>query len=187
MNEIINKTIDLDQQLLVFLNQLGNEKWDSFWIFITNPLHWIPLFFFLFYLGFRVFKFKKSIAILLYTSLAVLVSLGLMQLIKTSFERLRPIHDPTINTLIRKIIDTDGFSFISGHSMVSAAIATFIYLALKQHYKYLFLIFLFPLLFAYSRLYLAVHYPIDVFLGLLLGFIIARLLYVLIKKRLETK
>lgn len=185
MDEILNNTISFDQHLLIYLNQLGSERWDAFWIFITNPLHWIPLFFFLFFLGYRVFELKKSLIIALYTALAVATSLGVMQIIKTSFQRLRPIHDPNVNTMIRKIIDTNGFSFISGHSMVSAAIATLMYLILKNHYKYMFLIFLFPLLFAYSRIYLAVHYPIDVFLGLLFGVIIAWLIFIPMKKKMN--
>lgn len=183
MDTVIQNVVNLDQELLVYLNQLGNTNWDSFWVFVTNPLHWIPLFVFLFYLGFRVFKLKKSLIIAVYAIVTIIISLGFMEIIKNTFKRLRPIHDSTVNTLIRKVIDTNGFSFISGHSMVSAAIATLTFLILRKNYKHIYFIFLFPLLFAYSRIYLAVHYPIDVFLGLLFGVIIARLMFVLMKKK----
>jgi undecaprenyl-diphosphatase len=50
-------------------------------------------------------------------------------------------------------VKTSGsYSFFSGHAANSMAVATFIYLVMKPHFKYLFLLFLWPLVFAYSHL-----------------------------------
>jgi undecaprenyl-diphosphatase len=57
------------------------------------------------------------------------------------------------------------------------AVATFLYLNFKQNFKYFALIFLWPLIFAYSRIYLGLHYPLDIVSGYLCGFIFGFLMY----------
>ena len=41
--------IDLDKSLFVFLNTLGIELFDAFWMFVTNKKSSIPLYLFLIY------------------------------------------------------------------------------------------------------------------------------------------
>lgn len=177
MDDFLDSIQQLDQDTLLWLHHLGDKNWDGFWVFITNPISWIPLFVLLFILGFRSFGIKKSFSIFMTAILVAISSLGIMHLIKNLTQRLRPIHDPEVNTLIRKVITTDGFSFVSGHSMVSFALATFCFLALHKEYRQMYLVFLFPILFAYSRLYLAVHYPTDIFFGMIAGIFIGSLFY----------
>ncbi|GAH06304.1 unnamed protein product, partial [marine sediment metagenome] len=40
----LDKIIQYDKDLLVFINGLGTENWDSFWLLATNQLSWIPLY-----------------------------------------------------------------------------------------------------------------------------------------------
>jgi len=56
-------------------------------------------------------------------------------------------------------------------------VATFLYLNFKKHFKYLGLLFLWPLIFAYSRIYLGLHYPLDILSGYLCGLINGWLMY----------
>ena len=179
--EILNPLIDYDKQLLLFLHSQGYIFWDGFWIFITNPLHWIPLFFAIFFLGYRVFGIKTSIYIALITSLSAASSLIIVNLIKNYFQRLRPINDSSINESIRVLVEYGDFSFVSGHSTVSFTIAFLTFWILKRQYKYSFFIFLFPLLFAYSRIYLAAHFPTDILFGMLLGYLIALFYFKILK------
>lgn len=171
--DLLNILIDYDKQLLLFLHSQGSLFWDDLWLFITNPLHWIPLFFILFTLGFKTFGFKKAFFIAILTSISTLTALTIVNLIKNYIQRLRPINDISINKSIRIIVEYNDFSFVSGHSTVSFTIAFLSYWVLKSSYKYAFLIFLFPILFAYSRIYLAVHFPIDIIAGMVLGFLLA--------------
>ena len=56
-----------DQDLLVWLNNLGNEPYDAFWIFVTQIESWTPLF--LYFIGIVLYYHKgKKGAILLLLS-----------------------------------------------------------------------------------------------------------------------
>lgn len=180
--ELLNSLIDYDKQLLLFLHSKGNSTWDTFWLFITNPIHWIPLFLLLFFLGYRVLGAKKSLIIALVTALSGAFALMIVNIIKNCIQRVRPINDLSINNTIRILIEQTDFSFVSGHSTVSFTITFISFWVLKKYYKLTFLIFLFPILFAYSRIYLAVHYPIDILFGMLLGYLIAVGFYKIIQR-----
>lgn len=105
-----------------------------------------------------------------------------VNLIKNSTARLRPNNDPAIKDSLRTLINPQSFSFISGHATTSTFFACFVILLLRKKHKKIYLILLFPLLFAYSRLYLGVHFPIDISLGILTGIILANLYYFLFSK-----
>ena len=98
---------------------------------------------------------------------------SIVNIIKNYIQRLRPINDASINKSIRILVEYNDFSFVSGHSTVSFTVAFLSFWILRKYYKYAFLIFIFPILFAYSRIYLAAHFPIDIIAGMLLGYLIA--------------
>ncbi|WP_299521950.1 phosphatase PAP2 family protein [uncultured Lutibacter sp.] len=178
--DFLNSLISYDKQLLLFLHAKGSITWDGFWLFITNPIHWIPLIFLFFYLGYKSFGLKKTIVISLITSLSGVISLLIVTIIKNNIQRLRPINDISINNSIRVLTEQNDFSFVSGHSTVSFTIIFILFWLLKKHYKYAYILFLFPILFAYSRIYLAVHFPIDILFGMLLGYLVALVFYKII-------
>ena len=185
--ELFDRLINYDKQLLLFLHAQGNPYWDGFWIFITTPSHWTPLFLYLFLLSYKAFRLKKALFIGLYTSVSVGIALLIVNVIKNFTQRLRPINDNSINTNIRILIEQNDFSFVSGHSTVSFTIAFLSYWVLRKKYTYSFLVFLFPILFTYSRIYLAVHFPFDILLGMLLGYLIALIFNVIIEKTVFKK
>lgn len=173
----LDKIIQLDKDLLVFLNGLGNENWDSFWLITTNQLSWIPLYLVFFYLIFKSLGWKKGVTLIILTALLVTFSDQFTVFLKNFFERLRPNRDPSINEIIRILKNNKSFSFVSGHATTSTAVSLFMHLTLKKYYKYTILFFIWPLLFAYSRIYIGVHFPIDVTIGALLGFLIGFVFY----------
>ncbi len=178
---LYNSLIEYDKKLLLFLHAKGSETFDDFWLFITNPLRWVPLFFVLLFLSYKSIGLKKTVFSSLLIALSGVVALHIVNSIKNATQRLRPVNDSSINNSIRVLIEPTDFSFVSGHATVSFVIVFICYWILKKQYKYVFLLFLFPLLFSYSRIYLAVHFPIDVLAGTLLGFIIALFFYKLIQ------
>lgn len=66
-----------------------------------------------------------------------------------------------------------GDSFPSGHAAMTMALATTVY---YKHHRLGLLLFAFAILVAFSRMYVGVHYPLDVLCGILIGLIIPKLL-----------
>lgn len=61
-------------------------------------------------------------------------------------------------------------SFFSGHASNSMAAAVFGGLILKPFYKHLLIVLvLWSVFVAYSRIYVGVHYPLDVVVGMIFG------------------
>jgi undecaprenyl-diphosphatase len=146
-------------------------------LIITNQFSWLPVYILLSVVIFKVFGWKKGITLLVLVALLITFSDQFVNFIKNFFERLRPNRDPILNQTIRIVKNSGGFSFLSGHATTSTAVSIFVYLTLKKHAKYVFLIFLWPLLFGYSRIYVGVHFPIDILSGFLLGAVIGWLFY----------
>ena len=166
-----------DKELFIYLNGLGVEYWDQFWMIVTNQFSWIPLFVLLLLLIFKAYGWKKGLMLVLIVALLVTFSDQFVNFIKDYFGRLRPNNEPTINQLIRILKRPSSFSFVSGHSTTSFAVTTFMILTLKKYYKHPYILLIWPLLFAYSRIYVGVHYPIDIFVGMLLGVLIGYTFY----------
>ena len=165
----MEKIIQLDKDLLVFLNGLGSERYDAIWLFITKQLHWTPLFLLVFYLLFKKVGWKNLLLILLSITLLLVVTDQFTNLVKDTFQRLRPCNDPQINTIIRIVKDSETYSFFSGHAANSMASTVFIFMILRKFYNKAYLLFLFPLIFAYSRIYLGLHFPGDILTGYAVG------------------
>lgn len=166
---MFENVINLDKKLFVFLNGLGSAPFDQFWLLLTKQSSWIPLFLILAYLLQLKIGWKKLGIFILFISLILLCCNTTVEFCKTYFERLRPCNDPSIKSIIRIVHQSDSFSFFSGHAANSAATMVFIFLTLKKYYKNSFLIFLYPLVFAYSRIYLGVHFPLDILTGFVAG------------------
>ena len=167
--DLLDKIIAQDKELFIYLNALGNESWDNFWVIVTNQFSWIPLFLLIFFLIFKAYGWKKGIVLVLVAAALVTFSDQFVNLIKNTVGRLRPNNDPTLNEFIRILKGPKGFSFISGHSTTSFAVTTFLIATLKKHYKYSYLLLIWPFLFAYSRIYVGVHFPTDLFVGMFVG------------------
>jgi undecaprenyl-diphosphatase len=174
---MLEKIISLDKQLLVYLNSFGSQTFDALWLVITKQMNWAPFFLLLGFLVYRKLGTKNLLIVILFISVLLWVGNESVEFCKNYFQRLRPCNDPEIKDIIRVVHQSDTFSFFSGHAANSIASMTFLFFILKKHYKYAFLIFLYPLIFAYSRIYLGVHFPIDIITGYIFGITLGFLFY----------
>ena len=178
---MLDKLIDLDKHIFIILNNLGSAPFDPFWLIITKQSSWILFFVVLGYLLLQKIGWKKLSIVIIFIALILLCCNTTVELCKTYFHRLRPCNDLSIRHLIRVVHQSNSFSFFSGHAANSTATMVFIYLILRKYYKYTFTIFLYPLVFAYSRIYLGVHFPGDILTGFVAGVLFGVVFYKLYK------
>lgn len=162
---MLETLLELDRDVFVWLNSLGSERWDGLWLFITKQFNWAPIFAIILYLAFKRLGWRHALMIIVLIAALVAFTDQTTNLIKNTFQRLRPGSDPLLADLIRAVQKRNSFSFISGHASSSMASAFFLFFVLRPYLKYMGFIFLWPLIFAYSRIYLGLHYPGDILVG----------------------
>lgn len=179
---MLERIKELDTELLIYLNGLGSETYDKLWLVITNQFYWTPFFLVLFYLIYKKLGGKQTLYLLLFIAVLITFTDQVTNLFKYTFQRPRPCNNPEINTIIRVVQTRTSYSFFSGHAANTMAVATFLFFVLRRYFKYLGFLFLWPLIFAYSRIYLGLHYPGDILTGYFFGALFGSLLYLVYKK-----
>ncbi len=108
-------------------------------------------------------KDGRKTAVLLTIAFLILIPLGTV--LKNEIDRTRPSSE---NLLVRSEYDP---SFPSGHAVIVSAGAAVLLLRFNKGKQIVFSIILGieALLVSYSRIYVGVHYPLDVVGGILLG------------------
>lgn len=174
---MLDKILQWDRETFVYLNSLGIEQYDMFWSTVTKFPPWIPLFVLIISLFFIKFSKREALFMILTLLIMVFFVSTLTDLTKNVVARLRPNNDEEINTLIRILRSPSGFSFFSGHASSSFSVITFVVLFLRRHFKWIYLFYIWPILFAMSRIYVGVHFPIDLMVGALVGIFSALMFY----------
>lgn len=169
MHEIIQE----DKALFLQLNTLGSQPFDQFWLLISETLIWVPLYVIFLYLLFKNYSWKSVIYMLIFIALGVTVSDQLSGIFKYGVARLRPCHDPELQNIMRIVKCGGSFGFYSAHASNTFFIATFMSYMLKDKLKFLpFFLLFWAAVVSYSRIYLGVHFPMDIIFGALVGFLL---------------
>ncbi len=161
-----------DTALFMFLNGMHSELTDQLMVFISGKYEWIPLYVLLLLLiGIKI-GWKNLIVVLPFVIILIIFTDQTSVMIKNLAERLRPCHDPTIMDQVHTVNEHCGgqFGFVSSHAANTFGLAIFVGLLLKPFYKHVVLILvIWAFVVSYSRIYLGVHYPLDIIMGALLG------------------
>lgn len=175
---------DWDSDLFVTLNNAGEQAsfLDQPMLAISGTAIWIPLYLFLIYL---LYKHKGVQGMLLGLAWVVVLVLicdqGSVHLFKEVFERLRPCHEPALEGQVRLVKSHCGgqFGFVSSHATNTFGLAVFMGNILKREVRWLLpVLLLWAALVSYSRIWLGVHYPLDLLGGAFLGTLVARILLI---------
>ena len=139
----------LFDHIVLFITSLANYVWYILiiWLLLNKPTR------------------KLGVILAVAMILQYLINGGIL---KHLFARVRPCNvDTTVDLLIKR---PKGFSFPSGHSAAAFCVVGVLYGAKIR--KLFWPVLVLAVLIGFSRLYLYVHFPTDVFVGALCGFTI---------------
>jgi undecaprenyl-diphosphatase len=174
--------IDFDKQLLLLLNGSESLFLDSMVLTLTNAWTWVPL-----YISLLIVVIKNSESAL--KVLLVLASAGLCVLftgavddtiVKPLVGRWRPTRDPEIGLLVDIVDGYRGgdYGFFSAHASNTFSIAIFFCWLVRSRLLSVALV-LWSLTNCWTRLYLGVHFPGDILVGLCWGALVGTGVYFL--------
>ncbi len=150
-----------------------------FW-YISKASTWIPLYVLL--VGLIAWKYRNWRTVLIIL-IGFGVAVGLSDylcsgILKPLVCRLRPTHEPSLEGMVHLVRGYTGglYGFCSSHAANTAAVATLFSLLYRNKIATAVLV-LWVALNCYSRMYLGAHYPTDIMVGLLIGTLLAVLVY----------
>ncbi|HOU51265.1 MAG TPA: phosphatase PAP2 family protein [Smithella sp.] len=172
-----------DQEFFLFLNGLHNGFFDGFMFAFSQKIVWVLFIISIIYV---LIRFSKRNAVWLILALILCVVLAdqiASGIIKDTVQRLRPSRDPSLSSLVHSVNGYTGgkYGFVSSHVANTFAFALLSSLLFRRMI-YTVTVFLWAAVIAYSRIYLGVHYPLDILGGIFVGIIAALFCYWLLKR-----
>ncbi len=165
-----------DYSLFAKMNgQWHNHFFDVFFPFIREPYVWLPLYVFLALFAMINFKIRGFYWTLFFGATVGISDYVSSNIVKNTFERLRPCHEPAVAGTLRFLVSycPVSSSFTSSHASNHFAMAMFIFTTFNKAVSPKWaLIFLWAFLISYAQVYVGVHFPFDIFCGAILGIII---------------
>ena len=184
---MLEEILRIDTELFLYLNNLGNSSFDGFWSFLSRKeanvaVYLSGIIFFLKNKGFKSYKIKSLDVFYIFSIVLVMILISdqSANIFKDSFQRLRPCYDELIKDSVRLVKEGCGgkHGFFSAHASNSFSLAVFFGLLFKDFSKYpIYFTLIFASLISYSRIYLGVHYPLDIIFGALFGMINGLVIY----------
>ena len=173
-----------DRDLLLSINSHHNNMMDVVMYYISGIWICLPLFIYWFSLFLKKYELKKVLILVFFLVALVTLTDQTSNRVKHSVKRYRPTHNIEIKDHIHLVNDYHGgqYGFFSGHAANAFGIALLLFLLFKEHSVLVrSSFFVWAGITAYSRLYLGVHYPSDILVGIIVGLIWGYVIYQLIQ------
>lgn len=173
---------DFDIHWLLALNFDAGAIVDALMYGISWKYTWVPLYAgVLWWIAARR-GIKTALLFLVITSLTILCADQTATFFKNALPKLRPTHYDPIKAMVHTVYDYRGGSYgtVSSHAANSIVFAILSATVIRKQ-TYTLLISLWVLAVCYSRIYLGVHYPMDIIFGLIEGAIWATIWFMIYK------
>ena len=168
----MEELIQIDKQLLLWFNGSDSLFMDSLISTLTNAKTWIPLYLSLIYVVIKSNSAIRDVLLVVAAAGLCVLLAGTIDdtIVKPLVARWRPGRDPEIGMLVDTVDGYRGgkYGFFSAHASNTFSIAIFISFLMRQRLLTITLV-TWSLINCYTRLYLGVHYPGDITVGLLWG------------------
>ena len=181
---MIEEILKLDSKLFLYLNNLGTPEFDAFWTTLSKTEANILMYLFLICLFFYVQKIRPKFLNIFYLIFVIALMITITDqganLFKDSFQRLRPCYNDSLKDSLRLVKENCGgkYGFFSAHASNSFSLAIFFGLLFKNRIRYIILItIVYASFISYSRIYLGVHFPIDIIMGSSFGLCVGFIMY----------
>jgi undecaprenyl-diphosphatase len=174
----------IDTSIFLFCNGTHTLFWDHFMMLCTDRFIWVPLYVVLFAAIFGVYGVKRMWIYVAAIALAIFLTDQICAtIIRPMVERMRPSNLANPLSALTIVVDDyrgGAYGFPSCHAANSFALAAFVALIFRKRSVVWFIVG-WAILNSFTRLYLGVHYPSDLFVGALIGSTIGLICYFIAK------
>ena len=184
VNELVQSLAEADQSAFLFLNGFHNLFWDYFMTTFTGKFIWIPMYASILFVLLRNYHWRTVLFCVIAIALTITFADQVCAtIIRPIVERPRPANlaSPIVD-LVHIVNDRRGgaYGFPSCHASNSFGLAFFLILLFRKQWLSLF-ICCWAIVNCYTRIYLGLHYPGDLLVGMLIGGVGACIMYGLLR------
>ena len=194
---MLEKLLELDTTLLLTINGWHAPWADSVMWVISAKATWIPLYLLL--IGLLVWKYRQPLSsskwnwlqkvpVYVIIILVIVASVGLADFISSGIlkgwvARPRPTRVPELEGILHLVngYKSGRYGFVSSHAANTMACGLLFSLIWRKKIATI-LLMLWVAMNCYSRMYLGVHYPLDIIGGLIVGSTVALVAYWILRR-----
>ena len=178
---MLEKLFDYERELFLQLNGAHSLFGDQFMWLFSGKIAWIPVATFFLTVLFYANRKRWKETLIIFGAIVLVITLCdqfASSFCKPFFARFRPTYHPDFMNEVLTVFDYRGgrYGFISSHAANSFGFVTLTSLIFRNK-AYSVSLYLWATVFAYSRIYLGVHFISDILAGAIAGLLIGWMVY----------